>query len=70
MTLRVGKHKGKSFSEVASSDRGYCSWVLRLGSSANVGNLDKFSKHIKKNFGGVLAVGLAAPKPTLLNAFR
>ena len=46
--LRVGKHKGKSYSAVAESDRSYCSWVLRLGSHSTSSGLDKFSAFLKK----------------------
>ena len=47
--LRVGKHKGKSYSAVAESDRSYCSWVLRLGSHSTSSGLDKFASYLKKN---------------------
>ena len=52
--LRVGKHKGKSYSAVAESDRSYCSWVLRLGSHSTSSGLDKFSAFLKKKHGGIL----------------
>ena len=55
--LRVGKHKGKSYSAVAESDRSYCSWVLRLGSHSTSSGLDKFASYLKKNHGGILPVG-------------
>ena len=57
MTLRVGKHKGKTYSSVADSDRSYCSWVLRIGPSSSSSNLDKFATWLKKNHGGILPVG-------------
>ena len=56
MTLRVGKHKGKSYSSV-TEDRSYCSWILRLGPSSSSSNLDKFATWLKKNHGGILPVG-------------
>ena len=55
--LRVGKHKGKSYSAVAESDRSYCSWVLRLGSHSTSSGLDKFASYLKKNHGGILPIG-------------
>ena len=55
--LRVGKHKGKSYSAVAESDRNYCSWLLRLGSHSTSRGLDKFASYLKKNHGGILPIG-------------
>ena len=54
--LRVGKHKGKTYSAVAE-DRSYCSWVLRLGSHSTSSGFDKFSAYLKKNHGGILPIG-------------
>ncbi|MDD2828301.1 MAG: exonuclease domain-containing protein [Sulfuricurvum sp.] len=38
--LKFGKHKGKTLSEIADSDRGYLSWML-----ANMENLDEDMKY-------------------------
>ena len=57
MTLRIGKHKGKTYSCVADSDRSYCAWVLRLGPSSTSSSLDKFCTYLKKHYGGILPVG-------------
>ena len=57
--LRCGKHKGKSFQEVASTDRRYCAWVLRLNSSGNdvSPDLSAFAEHLRREHGGVLPFG-------------
>ena len=53
--LRVGKHKGKTFEEVAGSDRNYCAWILRESSLPR--SLVSFKKHLATNHGGVMPCG-------------
>ena len=53
--LRVGKHRGRTFEEVAQADRDYCAWVLReelIGQG-----LKKFRAYLQNNHGGVMSCG-------------
>ena len=54
MTLRIGKHRGKKYSDVCA-DRPYCAWILRVKASS--GGLDKFAKYLEKEHGGILPIG-------------
>ena len=57
--LRCGRHKGKSFHEVARTDRPYCAWVLRLcslGDDVSPG-LSAFAAYLRREHGGVLPFG-------------
>ena len=51
--LRVGKHKGKRFEDVADLDRGYCAWVLREKAVP----LNSFYRYLVRAHGGILQVG-------------
>ena len=51
--LRLGKHRGKLFEDVASLDRGYCAWVLRERALP----LRSFSRYLINIHGGILTVG-------------
>ena len=53
--LKLGKHLGKSFEEVASHDRSYCAWVLR--EKILVAGLRKFRAHLLSTHGGLLHIG-------------
>ena len=48
-----GKHKGKRYSEVADTDRNYCSWVLRALPSG----LERFAGFLRETHGGIRSVG-------------
>ena len=50
--LRVGKYKGKRFSE-ATADRGYCCWVLL----AQPQGFEGFADFLKRAHGGLMTVG-------------
>ena len=50
--LRVGKYKGKRFSE-AAADRGYCGWVLHTQPQGFAG----FADFLKEAHGGLMTVG-------------
>ena len=51
--LRAGKHRGKTFENVAAEDRGYCSWVLREQPSG----FSRFAKYLRSRHGGIVNVG-------------
>ena len=51
--LRVGKHRGLSFEEVAKNDRSYCSWILR----EQPHGLRKIYKYLVETHGGLLHIG-------------
>ena len=53
--LKLGKHLGKSFEEVASHDRSYCAWVLR--EKILVAGLRKFRAHLLSTHGGFVRIG-------------
>ena len=55
MTMHIGKHKVKTFSEIAEIDKPYAAWVLR--DSALPGSFRKFAKYLQANHGGILEVG-------------
>ena len=55
MTMRVGKHRGRTFEEIAKIDRSYCAWVLR--SDSLPGGFGKFAKYLKQTHGGLLEMG-------------
>ena len=51
--LRLGKHRGRRYDEIASTDRSYCAWVLReLPQGFN-----SFYKYLIKVHGGIMNVG-------------
>ena len=51
--LRIGKHTGKRFEDVAAVDRGYCVWVLREKALP----LRAFYQYLINVHGGILNVG-------------
>ena len=53
--LKIGKHVGCSFTEVAKSDRSYCAWVLRTQDLPR--SLKKFKMHLVDTHGGMLTIG-------------
>ena len=53
--LTCGKHRGKSYAEVAARDRGYCAWVLSDGPSGS--EFQGFANYLRRTHGGVLKVG-------------
>ena len=55
MTMRLGKHRGRSFEEIAKIDRSYCAWVLR--SESLPGGFGKLAKYLKQTHGGLLEMG-------------
>ena len=52
--MAVGKHKGKSFAEVAESDSGYCDWVRN--SQGLTGNLLEFQTFLSGGQGAVASI--------------
>ena len=55
MSMHIGKHKGKTFSEIAEIDKPYTAWVLR--DNTLPGSFRKFAKYLQANHGGILEVG-------------
>ena len=53
--LTCGKHRGKSYAEVAAQDRGYCAWVLSDGPCGS--EFQGFASYLRSKHGGVLKVG-------------
>ena len=53
--LKVGKHRGQSFADVAAQDRQYCAWILREKDLAT--GLKKFKAHLENAHGGIVPVG-------------
>mmetsp|Transcript_5130 Transcript_5130/g.11383 ORF Transcript_5130/g.11383 Transcript_5130/m.11383 type:complete len:309 (-) Transcript_5130:196-1122(-) len=41
-TLKVGKHKGRTFQEVYEEEKNYCEWVLKQDSSGPLGNFVEY----------------------------
>ena len=52
--IRNGKHRGKHYDDVIE-DRGYCAWLLRT--ERLPASLAGFVKFMKREYGGVLAIG-------------
>ena len=53
--LRVGKHRGKRFEEVADTDRTYCTWVLKANPVPQW--FQRFASYLRKTHGGIMGVG-------------
>ena len=53
--LKLGKHRGHSFADVASRDRSYCAWILREKDLPQ--GFKKFRAHLIDTHGGVVPVG-------------
>ena len=53
--LKCGKHRGRTYEEVAALDRGYCAWVLNDGASSLA--FRGFASFLRRAHGGVLKVG-------------
>ena len=53
--MPCGKHRGRSYEEVAALDRGYCAWVLNNG--ANTLAFQGFANFLHRTHGGLLKVG-------------
>ena len=51
--LLLGRHRGRSFAEVAQIDRPYCAWILR----AKPGCFQRFHRYLRTKHGGMLEVG-------------
>mmetsp|Transcript_67201 Transcript_67201/g.160999 ORF Transcript_67201/g.160999 Transcript_67201/m.160999 type:complete len:447 (-) Transcript_67201:119-1459(-) len=49
--LRFGKHKGKTFQEVAAEDSSYCSFVLRSKEESGNQNLLRFAQYLEAHQG-------------------
>ncbi|CAK0907504.1 unnamed protein product [Prorocentrum cordatum] len=63
-TLSFGKHRGKTFEEVATTDAGYCKWVLAIDGPK--GAMAEFQGFLKARSGGEPVspgAALAAPPP-------
>mmetsp|Transcript_12532 Transcript_12532/g.28268 ORF Transcript_12532/g.28268 Transcript_12532/m.28268 type:complete len:742 (+) Transcript_12532:77-2302(+) len=61
-TLAFGKHKGKTFEEVANDDKGYCQWVLKLQDAS--GNMKDFIDFVRsKQDAGSESQGRGQPMP-------
>lgn len=50
MTMAFGKHKGKSYEEVASADAGYVRWVMAIEAAS--GAMLEFQNFLKSRVGG------------------
>jgi len=47
-TLKLGKHKGKSFQEVYEEDQKYCAWAIQTAASGEAkGSLGSFAEYVK-----------------------
>ena len=53
--LRAGKHRHKSYEQVAATDRGYCEWALREGK--HYGTFRDFAAWLRRTHGGVVEFG-------------
>ena len=53
--MRSGKHKGKSFHQIATEDRSYCSWVLKSGHLT--ASFQHFAAYLRREHGGILTCG-------------
>jgi hypothetical protein len=53
--LRLGKHRGQRYEEVATADRGYCAWILR--EKALPQGFSSFYKYLFNVHGGIMHVG-------------
>ena len=53
--MKIGKHRGESFADVAAQDRQYCAWILREKDLAT--GLKKFKTHLENAHGGIVPVG-------------
>ena len=53
--VRVGKHSGKTFEEVAQQDRSYCSWVFRERGLSR--DLKRLQKYLQNEHGGIVCIG-------------
>ena len=53
--VRHGKHRYRTFAELANSDRDYVSWVLRSESLPT--SLRDFARFVRSEYGGMLMVG-------------
>ena len=53
--LRLGKHRGQRYEEVAAADRDYCAWVLR--EKALPHGFSSFYKYLVSVHGGIMQVG-------------
>ena len=53
--VRVGKHRGKTFEEVAQQDRSYCSWVFRERDLSR--DLKRLQQYLHKEHGGIVCIG-------------
>lgn len=58
-SIGFGKHKGKTFDEVASSDPGYCDWALKMDSPS--AGLKDFVEFLKSRGGGAASAQSAGP---------
>ena len=54
--LKLGKHVGKSFGEVAWQDKSYCAWVLRE-KKILAPSLRRFRSYLLTKHGGLLHIG-------------
>ena len=50
--LRLGKHRGQRYEEVAAADRGYCAWILR--EKALPQGFSSFYKYLINVHGGIM----------------
>ena len=57
--LRCGKHVGRTFGDVATTETSYCAWVLREKADGTrlSRDLKAFANYIEDVHGGVLVVG-------------
>ena len=53
--LRLGKHRGQRYEEVAAADRGYCAWIVR--EKALPQGFSSFYKYLINVHGGIMQVG-------------
>ena len=53
--MRVGKYRGRLFTEIEQSDRSYCAWILR--SEPCCAGFAKFARYLRQLHGGILEMG-------------
>ena len=55
--IHQGKHRGATFADVAATDKGYASWVLRTDFQSLPTSLQMFQEYLTSTHGGILTVG-------------
>ena len=53
--IRLGKHRGRRYEEIAATDRSYCAWVMREKGLPQ--GFNNFRKYLISVHGGIMSVG-------------